>query len=483
MSSNSKKSIKKNYFYNLSYQILLLITPLITTPYLSRVLGADGIGTVSFSESVVSYFVLFATLGMTTFGQREVSYVQDDINKRTIVFWETKILEIITSLIVLIFYIPFALFSSNRIMYLILGFNILSVMANVTWFFQGLEEFRIIVIRNFIIKILSIIYIFLFVKDEGDVNTYVFGLAFFLLVSNISLWSKLPKYIVKLELKSIKPLKNIKTIISLFIPTIAIQVYTVLDKTMIGLITGDSTENGYYEQAIKISKIVLTIVTALGTVMIPRIGYYHAKGDVERVRYFMYRGYRFVWFLGVPLCFGLVGVSSNFVPWFFGDGYLKVIPLLSILGFLILAIGINNVTGMQYLIPTKRQNIFTMTVLAGALVNFVLNLILIFPFKSIGAAIASVSAETVIAIVQLIIVKNEFSVKKVVVSSLHYFFAGIIMLIILLFIGSFLKSSVINTVFLVAIGLIVYIGILIVIRDDFLIDNFKSVIIRIKKKQ
>ena len=238
-------------------------------------------------------------------------------------------------------------------MYLILGFNILSVMANVTWFFQGLEEFRIIVIRNFIIKILSIIYIFLFVKDEGDVNTYVFGLAFFLLVSNISLWSKLPKYIVKLELKSIKPLKNIKTIISLFIPTIAIQVYTVLDKTMIGLITGDSTENGYYEQAIKISKIVLTIVTALGTVMIPRIGYYHAKGDVERVRYFMYRGYRFVWFLGVPLCFGLVGVSSNFVPWFFGDGYLKVIPLLSILGFLILAIGINNVTGMQYLIPTN----------------------------------------------------------------------------------------------------------------------------------
>ena len=200
-----------------------------------------------------------------------------------------------------------------------------------------------------------------------------------------------------------------KTVISLFVPTIAVQVYTVLDKTMIGMITQNDFENGYYEQAVKISKMVMTVVTALGTVMIPRIGFYFEKGDVKEVKRLMYRGYRFVWFLGIPLCLGLIMVSPKFVPWFFGEGYNKVSVLLGILSFLILAIGINNVTGMQYLIPTKRQNIFTLTVLIGAMINFAMNYILIERFAAIGAAIASVTAETVIAIVQLMIVRKEIN--------------------------------------------------------------------------
>ena len=129
--------------------------------------------------------------------------------------------------------------------------------------------------------------------------------------------------------------------------------------------------------------MVLTMVTALGTVVSPRIGYHFGRGETQKVNAYIYRGYRFVWFLGIPLCFGLLGISSNLVPWFFGAGYDKVIPLLGILGFLIPAIGINNVTGMQYLIPTKRQNIFTLTVLIGAGVNFILNLVLIY-FSSLS---------------------------------------------------------------------------------------------------
>ena len=396
----AKKSIKKNYIYNLTYQILLLITPLITTPYLSRVLGADGVGTVSFAESIVSYFTLFAVLGITTFGQREISYVQDDIKKRTQIFWETKTLQVITSLIVLFLYVIFVLLQQNQTLYLILAFNIIAVLVDVTWLLQGMEEFGKIVFRNIIIKIIGIVYIFAAIKTKDDVIRYIFGIAFFLFVSSASLWVYVSKYVGKPDWKQIKPFRNIKVIISLFIPTIAIQIYTVLDKTMIGLITKSSFENGYYEQAIKISKMVLVVVTSLGTVMIPRIGYHYGRGETETVNRFMYRGYRFVWFLGIPLCFGLIGIASNFVPWFFGEGYEKVVPLLSVLSFLILAIGINNVTGMQYLIPTKRQNLFTMTVLIGAGVNFALNLVLIHFFQSIGAAIASVAAETTIALVQ-----------------------------------------------------------------------------------
>lgn len=478
----AKKSIKKNYLYNLTYQILTLLTPLVVTPYLSRVLGADGIGTVSFAESIVSYFTLFAVLGVTTYGQREISYVQDNKFKRSKLFWETKTLEVITSIIAIAIYVPFALFQDNKSIYLVLSLNLFAVLVDITWFFQGMEEFGKIALRNIVFKLINIIYVFLVVRTKDDVIWYAFGLALFLFLSNASLWIYLSKYIEKPIINEIKPFRNIKVILSLFIPTIAIQIYTVLDKTMIGLITKSSFENGYYEQAIKLSKMALTFVTSLGTVMIPRIGYHFGRGETEQVNSFMYRGYRFVWFLGVPLSFGLLGISSNFVPWFFGEGYEKVIPILGILGFLILAIGINNVTGMQYLIPTKRQNTFTLTVLIGASVNFILNIFLIHFFLSIGAAIASVTAETTIALVQLFIVRKELSFKKIILSSWHYLISGSLMLILLKWMGSLLTPSIIHTIIMIASGAILYFSILLVLRDDFFLDNAKNVIEKIVKK-
>lgn len=478
----AKKSIKRNYIYNLSYQVLSLITPLITAPYLARVLGADGIGTVSYAESVVSYFTLFATLGLTTFGQREISYVQDSEEKRTCVFWETKVFEVVTTGVVLLLYLPFALLQTNRVIYLILGLNLLAVIANITWFFQGMEEFGIIVLRNTIFKILGILYIFFVVKTSQDVSKYVFGTAIFNLLSNISLWVYLPKYLGKPQWSQIKPFNNVRTVLSLFIPTIAIQIYTVLDKTMIGLITRNAFENGYYAQAITISKMVLIVVTSLGTVMIPRIGYYYGKGEKETVQSLMYRGYRFVWFLGIPLCFGLISVSSNFVPWFFGPGYEKVIPLLSILSFLILAIGINNVTGMQYLIPTKRQNLFTVTVLIGAGVNFALNLLLIHFYQSIGAAVSSVAAETVIALVQLYFVRKELSVKRVFFSCWNYLLAGIVMLVSLKLLQTKLDPSILHTAFLIICGIIIYFTILLCARDLFFYENMKSIMTKVQRR-
>lgn len=479
----SKKSIKKNYIYNVCYQILLLITPLITTPYIARVLGADNIGNVSYAESIVSYFTLVGTLGITTYGQREISYVQDMIEKRSQVFWNTKILEFITAGIAFLAYIIFALTQTNSTLYCVLAFNILAVVMDVTWFFQGLEEFGKIVFRNIMLKILNIIYIFLFIKARDDIIKYAFGLAFFLFLGNASLWCYLPKYIKKITFSSLHPFSNIKTVLSLFIPTIAIQIYTVLDKTMIGLITQDSFENGYYEQAVRISKMIMTVVTALGTVMIPRIGYHFQHKEVKEVEQLMYRGYRFVWFLGIPLCFGLIIVSGNFVPWFFGSGYDKVVTLLKVLSFLILAIGINNVTGMQYLIPTKRQNMFTITVILGALTNFVMNAILINMYQSVGAAIASVTAETVIAVVQLVLVRKEISPLTVVKGSIHYVIAGSIMLTFLWALEKKLTPSVVHTGLLIIIGVIIYFSILIIIKDEFFVSNMISILNKIRKKK
>lgn len=479
----AKKNIKKNYILNLCYQVLLLITPLITTPYISRVLGADGVGKVSYAESVVSYFTLFAALGISTYGKREISYVQDSIEKRTNVFWNTKVLEFVTSACALIVYTFFICTHENKGLYVVLGLNLLAVFLDVTWFFQGMEEFGKIVLRNTFFRIVNIVYVFVFVRTKDDLLVYAFGLSLFLLLSNISLWVYLPKYITRIRLVNIHPFKSLPTVISLFIPTIAMHIYCVLDKTMIGIITKSSFENGYYEQASKGSSIVLTIVTALGTVMIPRIGYLYEQGQTGEISRLMYRGYRFVWFLGIPLCLGLVCVSDNFVPWFFGSGYGRVAVLLKVLAFTILAVGINNVTGMQYLIPTKRQNIFTISVAIGACANFVLNSVLIKPLQSIGAAIATVVAEVLIAVVQLIFVRKEISPSKVLKEGINYYVAGIIMFIAINPINKLISPSIVNTGIMVLVGATVYFGTLLIMKDDFFLSNIKAIINKLIKRK
>lgn len=478
----ANKSIKKNYIYNLTFQILTLIIPLITTPYLSRVLGAEGIGIYSYVESISAYFVLFATLGLTIFGQREVSYVQDDIKKRTIVFWETFIIQLVSSLICIVVYVFFSFLQKDPLLYLVLVINLLTVVANVSWLFQGMEEFGRIVLRNIIFKLLGLAYVFLFVTERDDVIVYLFGVAFFAFLNNLSYWTMLPKFVNRPILKDLHPTRHLKTVFSLFLPTIAISIYTVLDKTMIGVITNDPCENGYYEQAIKMSKVVLTIVTSLGVVMVPRIGHYFSKGDMASVKSSMYNSYRFVWLLSIPLALGLISVSSNFVPWFYGSSFDKVVPLLGILGLLVIAIGISNVTGIQYLIPTGRQNYLSISVITGAVVNFALNLFFIRYYASIGAAIASVIAEFVISTLQLYLVRKELSVLEIIKSGIHYYISGAVMLAVLLYVRDYFTPSMLNTLYLVVIGAAAYFLSLIILRDDFLLSKVNTIFKKVLKR-
>ncbi|WP_033152038.1 flippase [Pseudobutyrivibrio ruminis] len=480
----AKKSIKKNYIYNVIYQTLMVFVPLITTPYISRVLGSEGVGSVSYAESITSYFVLFASMGIATFGQREISYYQDSAEERSRVFWDTKILGFLISGIVFVFYLAYALCKQDLV-YIVLSANILVVFFDVTWFFYGVEEFGIIILRNAIIKILQILYYFNFVKEPDDIAKYALGLGMFTVLGNISLWPRLRKYIVKVPISKLHPFNNCKVVLSLFIPTIAIQIYTVLDKTMIGKITMDAAQNGYYEQATKLCRVVLTIVTSLGTVMIPRIGFYFKKQDFNGIQELMYKSYRFVMFLGVPLCLGLVGVASNLVPWFLGEEFLGAIPLVQILAFLIIAIGINTVTGNQYLIPTGQQNIYTKTVILGAISNFILNLFLIYFLEAEGAAVASVMAESIIAIVQLVYVRKTISIKNIIANSRNYILAGMVMYCIVYMLSRNLSSSVQHTLLITFVGACTYIVMLLITRDSFFMSECKEVserIIQCKKK-
>ncbi len=480
------KNLKKNYIYNLFYQILTLIVPLVTAPYLVRVLEADGIGTISYVESIASYFTIFAALGVAAYGQREISYARDSLEDRSKIFWETLLFRVIMTSAVTVLYLLFSFFvvdDASSLLYFVYAIQIIGVAVDIIWFFQGMEEFGKIVLRNVIVKLLTVLFVFTVVKTKDDLIYYVLCNMIANFVSAFAMWTYLPKYVKKVPLKQLKPFRNFKQIFGLFIPTIAIQIYTVLDKTMIGLITRDPNQNGYYEEAIKIARMVLTVVTSLSTVMIPRIAYHFERKETERVSDYMYTSYRFVLLLAIPLCLGLMFISSGFAYWFFGRGFDGVVPLMQILSFLIIAIGINTITGNAYLIPTQREKLYTLSVVIGAGVNFVLNLFLIYYFKAIGAAIASVVAETVIVIVQFVFVRKEISVWKILCSVWKYLFAGGIMAVLLWFENDWLSPSVIHTFAMVASGAAVYFLCLFLLRDSLLISNTKSILAKIFKSK
>ena len=477
-----KKSITLNYIYNTLYQVLTLVTPLITAPYLARVLRAEGIGRYSYESSIVSYFVLLAALGIGMFGQREIASHQDSRKIRSQVFWDLKALSVLTTGIALVAYFVMCFFLDDPELYIVLSLSILSCAVDIAWLYQGMEDFGAVVLRNTIIKILDVAFVFLFIKEPEDLLLYVFGVTGMSLLSVISMWWGVGKYIDRPIWKNIKPFRNFSAVLSLFIPTLAIQVYTVLDKTMIGLITQSDTENGYYEQAIKLSKMVLMLVTSLGTVMIPRMSYYFEQRDTEKVQDYMKKAFSFVWFLGIPLCFGLIGTASSLVPWFYGDGYEKVVPLLQILSLLIPIIGINNITGWQYLVASKRQNLFTKTVVIGAVTNFVLNLALITFFQSIGAAIASVIAEIVVTEVQFWILRNELPIWDLLKLAWKYLAAGALMLVGVLLLNALLPNTIPATILLVATGIIIYFVGLLIMKDEFLLCNAASMLKKIMRR-
>jgi len=460
------KSIKRNYIYNLLYQLLVIIIPIITTPYISRVLGASGIGIYSYTISVTTYFIMIGTLGINTYGQREIAYVQDDKEKRSKIFYELFIIRMIATLIsITVFYILFASHGEYSLYYKILLLELFAQIFDITWFFQGLEEFKKVVLRNFIIKIIFVLSIFILVKTPNDVWKYTTIYATSAIIGNLTLWFRLRKYLVKVKNLELK--KHIKPTLLLFLPQIAVQVYTVLDKTMLGFLLHDMSVVGCYEQAQKIVKISLTIITALGTVMIPRISNIYAKGDFSELKKQLFNSFRFVWVLSFPIIFGLIAVSDHFVPVFYGEGFDSVKGLIAMFTVMVPVIGFANVIGIQYLLPTKQQNKYTLAVICGAIVNLILNFILIPAYKAEGAAIATIVAEIVGLSIQIAYVWKEFDFVRIFKTMFKYLISGLVMFGICLIIGKVINNHLIAVICQILAGTISYFGFLYLINDDF----------------
>ena len=478
----AKKSLTKNYIYNLVYQILTLVLPLITTPYISRVLGAENIGIYSYTYSILSYFLLFGALGVALYGQREIAYAGEDRVKRKKSFWEIQICRFLAAFIAsVIYFIFFMREGVYSVYYRIWFLELVAIGLDISWFFQGIEEFKKTVTRNVIVRLASVTLIFVLVKVPEDLIKYITIYAIADLVGNLSLWLYLPKYFKGVKVKNINAFIHLPAIIMLFIPQIASQIYNLLDKTMIGNMVVNKSEVGYYEQAQKVIRILITIVTSLGIVMIPRMASIFASGDKEKLIDYMKKSFKFVFSLAFPIMFGIISIAKSFVPVFFGEGYEKVVMLIIVMAPNILLNGIANVIGTQYLLPTKKQKEYTMAIVSGLIVNFIFNYILIKSHYSVGAASATIISELTLVVVEFYIIRKDISIKEVLKSSSNYVIAGLVMLGTCIFIQIALGVSTVTMVTQIIAGVLVYIAVLVGLKDEYLkmfTDKAKSIILR-----
>ena len=502
----AKKSITRNYIYNMIYQVLILVLPLVTTPYLSRVLGAEGIGIYGYTYAVVTYFILFGSLGVAMYGQREIAYAQENIEARKKTFIEIVLFRFVTIAIATVFYYFFFIKGAEyQIYYQILLLELIAAAFDISWFFQGMEEFKRTVTRNVLVRICSVSLVFILVKTKEDLAKFTLIYSLADLIGNLSLWLYVPKYVKGVKVKNINAFRHLPQIILLFIPQIANQIYKILDTTMIGALVADKAETGYYEQGQKVIRLLLTVVTSLGVVMVPRMASTFMSGDNEKIKAYLKMSFRFVFFLAFPIMFGITSIAASFVPVFFGEGYDKVVILISIISPILLLMGMANVLGTQYLLPTKRQKEYTISVLIGLIVNFILNYILIKQYASIGASIATVISELVVVVIQYQYIKKDINFKTLLNLAWKYLVAGLTMFAVCFGVRLILNANVINTALLdfadniqmsrtyfinttaiisqMAVGALIYFVVLVLLKDDYIFKFIDKIKARLFKKQ
>lgn len=383
--------VVKNFLYNVSYQLLVIILPLITVPYVSNILGAEGIGDYAFTYANMQYFVIFGMVGITLYGNRQIAYVRENKEKFKNTFYSIYTLQLITTTISFLLYLIFTLVFNNgdyKWLYIVQGINILASMIDISWLFMGLEQFKKTVVRNTIVKLVSLASIFIFVRSSDDTVIYTLIIALSSFIGNLTFWLYIPKMIGFKRIKILELKVHLKSSLALFIPQLAIQIYLLLDRTMLGIIT-DTVQVGYYENSQKIVKVVLTIATAIGTVMMPKIANTVASGDMKKVKYYIQNSFFFVSALSIPLMFGLMGVAKELSPWFFGDNFKGIENLIVLSSLIILAISWSNVLGTQLLVPLNKTKEFTISVTAGAIINFILNLVMLKKFGAVGACFST----------------------------------------------------------------------------------------------
>lgn len=422
-------SIKSNYFFNLLYKIVTIITPLITAPYIARVFGATGVGEYGYVYSVAQYFYSFAMLGISDYGSRSIAKVRGDKDKLNTTFSEILIMQVCTALIACIAYYFYALqLANNRLLALLQGMQIVSVFFDISWLFFGLEQFKLISIRNICIKLGSVICILLFVRSLDDIWKYTGIIAGSTIISQLIVLPSAYKNVSFIKPKSREILKHVKPNIILFLPVIAANVLHYFDKVMLGNMS-TVEEIGFYDSAEKIIQIPNSMITALGGVVLPAISNIVQSRNNVRLKQIRNNTFVFVSLSVCALAFGISAVAKEFVPIFYGDGFDEVVRLLYILTPAMAFISFANIIKSQYLLPFSRDGVFATCLIIGIVINVLLNSLLIPQFGSAGASIATTISEASILVSELIWIRKEISISEHVKTAFPFVIFGAVMFI------------------------------------------------------
>lgn len=404
------QSVKFNFVMNTILTVSAMIFPILTYPYVTKILGPQGIGTVSFANSVVTYFSMFAQLGIPTYGIRACAKVRDDRQELSRVTQEILLINLVTCVLsYLAFFITVQAvpqLREEKTLYVVMSAMILFNSIGAEWLYKGLEQYRYITLRSVLFKFIALVGMFLLIHREGDYVIYG-GITIF-----ASVGSNLLNLINLRWLVDLKPVgqynfrRHLRPIFVFFAMSVATTVYTNMDNVMLGFLKG-TTENGYYDAAVKIKNILVGVVASLGTVLLPRMSYYVERGERAAFAKAAQRALHFVFLISVPLCLYFILFAKPSIDLLSGAAFgPSVWPMQLIMPTLVL-IGLTNIMGLQILVPTGREKQVLYSEIVGAVVNVVANSLLIPRMGAAGAAIGTVLAELAVLAVQVIALGHE----------------------------------------------------------------------------
>jgi len=455
-----------------------MILPLVTAPYIARVIGVQGTGVYSYTYSVARYFLLVAMLGVNHYGNRQMAAIRENKEKRNKVFSSIYSLQLMTSGIVIILYVFYLIYfvDENKIIATLQICYVIAAALDINWVFFGLEEFKITVSSKFLIKIATVAAVFIFVKDVDDLWIYTLIMSTGYLIGQMYLWVFLRKHVKFVRVKFSDVISNLKPTLCLFFPVMATSVYRVMDKIMIGFFSS-MVQVGLYENAEKIIMVSLGGMSALGTVMLPRMANLAANGKIEESRKYLIKSMKFAMFMACAIGFGIASVSKEFAPIFFGKEFQESSAIMLGLAPTVIFISWANVIRTQYLIPNSKDKIYLYSVCLGAIVNVALNWIFISNLGAMGAVIGTIATEAIVAIYQTIKSRKKLDVLIYLKNSGIFIFSGSVMFIAVRVVAYLMKPSILSLLVEIFIGGIIYLGILaikFIVKDKNLINYIKK---------
>lgn len=421
-------NLKKNFIYQTAYQVLATALPLITSPYVSRVIGSSGLGVYSYTSSITAYFMLFAMLGVNNYGSRSIALVKHDRAELSRVFCEIYSLQCLLTLVAVVAYtLYFFVFNvENPLITIIQGISIVNCFLDINWLYFGLEKIKITVTRNIAVKLLTLLGIFALVHSAKDLWIYTLIMASSTLISEIVLFWNLRENVDIVRVKWANVISHLKPNFLLYIPILALSIYHYMDKTMLGALS-TYEQTGYYYNVDKIINIPMGIINGMGTVMLPRATILIKERNTRGMTKLFGKSFELVFFLASAIVFGILSISREFTPWFFGTEYMPCVELLNVLVFVTYFKAISQTIRTQYLIPAMKNKEYIRAICSGAVINFVMNYILILRIGAMGAVIGTLASEAIVCIWHLYDARKDIPVISLLLNNWFYVIAGIAM--------------------------------------------------------